>query len=322
MKVLDVSAGQDVTPIFFGCPALSTIRKKDLFRSHTHSFSAYQSLIKYQVAILKEKIVESTGNRNDNINETKNPHGYTHWKDISRTAYLKEREKWKVPEEEDVNTFVDLRKPIVNQICHLTGNKYERWIHSNPYMSTDSPQFFESPVLESCSRAHWYYVPMIWVPVALASLCFSATRPSVTLQSSDSSTLRYNVGSIIPYTLVGYILWILLEYSVHRFLFHLSPISSWGKKLHFVVHGCHHKFPMDKMRLVRFDIEFSSPLQFTMQWKSFLHVMFMLKCFHLGIPPNRCCSSSFHSQCVSPLNLSELCSTRYIQWLRLRIRDL
>ncbi len=41
-----------------------------------------------------------------------------------------------------------------------------------------------------------------------------------------------------------------LEYSIHRFLFHARSTSYWGITLHFLFHGCHHKFPMDAERLV------------------------------------------------------------------------
>ena len=41
-----------------------------------------------------------------------------------------------------------------------------------------------------------------------------------------------------------------LEYSIHRWAFHAEPRSWWGITLHFALHGCHHKFPMDALRLV------------------------------------------------------------------------
>jgi len=49
---------------------------------------------------------------------------------------------------------------------------------------------------------------------------------------------------------VGVFLWTLLEYVLHRFLFHLVPTSPAGKLRAFMTHGYHHEFPDDKMRLV------------------------------------------------------------------------
>lgn len=42
----------------------------------------------------------------------------------------------------------------------------------------------------------------------------------------------------------------LLEYTLHRFLFHLEPSDPFWNALHFLSHGCHHKYPHDDLRLV------------------------------------------------------------------------
>ncbi len=44
--------------------------------------------------------------------------------------------------------------------------------------------------------------------------------------------------------------WQLLEYTVHRFVFHARLTSPLGITFHFLFHGCHHKYPMDRLRLV------------------------------------------------------------------------
>nr|GMD99605.1 dihydroceramide fatty acyl 2-hydroxylase FAH1-like [Ipomoea batatas] len=44
--------------------------------------------------------------------------------------------------------------------------------------------------------------------------------------------------------------WTLLEYSLHRFLFHVKTRGYWANTFHYLMHGCHHKHPMDGMRLV------------------------------------------------------------------------
>ena len=50
--------------------------------------------------------------------------------------------------------------------------------------------------------------------------------------------------------LCGILLWQLTEYCIHRFLFHIEPSSYWGITFHFTFHGCHHKWPLDSLRLV------------------------------------------------------------------------
>jgi len=50
---------------------------------------------------------------------------------------------------------------------------------------------------------------------------------------------------------LGLLAWTLLEYGLHRFLFHLAPEPTFESKFRqFMVHGYHHEFPNDRMRLV------------------------------------------------------------------------
>ena len=50
--------------------------------------------------------------------------------------------------------------------------------------------------------------------------------------------------------LVGVLVWTLLEYIIHRYVFHYEPKSRLGKQFHFIVHGVHHDYPNDARRLV------------------------------------------------------------------------
>ena len=53
--------------------------------------------------------------------------------------------------------------------------------------------------------------------------------------------------------LAGNILWTILEYTFHRFIFHVDhylPEANWALFLHFLLHGYHHYLPMDRLRLV------------------------------------------------------------------------
>jgi len=49
---------------------------------------------------------------------------------------------------------------------------------------------------------------------------------------------------------VGYLLWTLLEYFGHRFIFHVRPMSRLGNWIQFLIHGVHHEHPDDALRLV------------------------------------------------------------------------
>mmetsp|Transcript_39096 Transcript_39096/g.59625 ORF Transcript_39096/g.59625 Transcript_39096/m.59625 type:complete len:175 (-) Transcript_39096:36-560(-) len=53
----------------------------------------------------------------------------------------------------------------------------------------------------------------------------------------------------------GVVFWSFAEYCLHRFMFHCEDLSLFPKfskfyAIHFLVHGIHHAFPQDRMRLV------------------------------------------------------------------------
>ena len=56
--------------------------------------------------------------------------------------------------------------------------------------------------------------------------------------------------TVLAFFVVGILSWTLLEYIIHRYVFHYEPKTRWGKLLHFIVHGVHHDYPNDTTRLV------------------------------------------------------------------------
>jgi dihydroceramide fatty acyl 2-hydroxylase len=49
---------------------------------------------------------------------------------------------------------------------------------------------------------------------------------------------------------VGYCVWTLFEYWLHRMVFHFEPEDGLGARLHWMIHGVHHDHPNDPLRLV------------------------------------------------------------------------
>nr|KJB29862.1 hypothetical protein B456_005G121600 [Gossypium raimondii] len=66
--------------------------------------------------------------------------------------------------------------------------------------------------------------------------------------------MSVRMGHTLPQTALmvafGIFLWTFVEYVLHRFLFHIETKSYWGNTIHYLLHGCHHKHPMDGLRLV------------------------------------------------------------------------
>lgn len=52
---------------------------------------------------------------------------------------------------------------------------------------------------------------------------------------------------------IGMLVWTFIEYALHRWLFHVDdilPDNGWALTGHFLLHGVHHRIPMDRHRLV------------------------------------------------------------------------
>ncbi|CAL4890768.1 unnamed protein product [Urochloa decumbens] len=130
---------------------------------------------------------------------------------------------------------VDLDKPLVFQVGHLE-EQYQEWVHQ-PIVSKEGPRFFENDVLEFLTRTKWWVIPLIWLPVVCWCL-------------STSIQMGRTITEVAIMVVFGIILWTLIEYVLHRFLFHIKTKSYWGNTAHYLLHGCHHKHPMDGLRLV------------------------------------------------------------------------
>lgn len=97
---------------------------------------------------------------------------------------------------------------------------------------------FDNPILEWGSRVHPVVPPLIYLPVIGYLL----------VRAVDHEHL--SGAAVAAVFALGIVFWSLVEYLLHRFVFHLEPDSRWGRRMHFIIHGVHHDFPHDPMRLV------------------------------------------------------------------------
>ncbi|RXK37214.1 oxidoreductase [Tremella mesenterica] len=211
---------------------------------HVHSRSAYEMLEEYKIGELggDEKIVSEDWVPDENYHP-------------DETDTLSDYNR---------NKFIDLSQPLLRQVwlAPWTKEYYLSQVH-NPRHLKESARMFEWGFLEGFTRTQWWVVPMIWGPITMFLFYLS------TLQFTDSSVtasqlLTYPLPSLplpsslaIPKTLIcffiGNVIWTLLEYTLHRFLFHIDyylPDTNWAITLHFLLHGVHHYLPMDRLRLV------------------------------------------------------------------------
>lgn len=111
------------------------------------------------------------------------------------------------------------------------------------------------------TRTPWYVVPMIWLPIA-ASLFYRSAQQYTLLEQGKPELVPFRTAVTFTPTAMasttglfalGVFIWTLLEYTLHRFLFHvdeLLPDAGPFLTLHFLLHGIHHYLPMDRLRLV------------------------------------------------------------------------
>lgn len=52
----------------------------------------------------------------------------------------------------------------------------------------------------------------------------------------------------LPFVFLGLVVWTIVEYVLHRFIFHFEPQSALLKQAIFVIHGNHHADPNDPLR--------------------------------------------------------------------------
>lgn len=102
----------------------------------------------------------------------------------------------------------------------------------------ESARLFQSDLLEVFTHVHPTIPLIIYLPV-IGYFVGGAVVDNL-----------LSAGSIIGLFLGGMIVWTITEYLLHRFVFHYEPKSLWGQRLHFLLHGIHHDYPNDSLRLV------------------------------------------------------------------------
>ncbi|RUS24774.1 hypothetical protein BC938DRAFT_473084 [Jimgerdemannia flammicorona] len=136
--------------------------------------------------------------------------------------------------------FLDLTRPLFPQMLHSTYSKefYLKQVH-HPRHIVGSAPIFGPWYLEIFSKTPWWVVPILWLPW----VGYNLWRGSEIIGVQKTAT-GFGIGVFI---------WTLLEYGLHRFLFHVDdwmPDNKWCLIAHFFLHGIHHYIPMDRMRLV------------------------------------------------------------------------
>lgn len=182
--------------------------------SHTHSDSAYEILDESLVGFLvSEKSMNGHANGTANGNgNAKMPNGDV--KVHPRTGMSCEEDLSKETDynmDYKKNKFLDLNRPLFPQLWFggFTKEFYLDQVHRpRHYKGGQSAPLFGN-FLEPLSKTAWYVVPMIWLP------CIAY---GTYIASQGFNNQLYTLG----YWLFGVFFWTIIEYVLHRFLFHLD----------------------------------------------------------------------------------------------------
>ncbi len=101
-------------------------------------------------------------------------------------------------------------------------------------------RLFKHDFLEFFTHISPVTVTVLWAPVIVWLLARAALA-----HREAGFPLYLPLGA-----LGGVFLWTLVEYLVHRFVFHFHPRRAWARRLVFLFHGIHHAQPQCKTRLV------------------------------------------------------------------------
>lgn len=104
-------------------------------------------------------------------------------------------------------------------------------------LNSKTERMFDSDLFEFFSRTPWWVPVVLFVPLIAYAL----------VRSLDLGLSVLQTGGLFA---VGVFIWTLLEYWLHRLVFHYEAHSKFGRKLIWYAHGVHHDWPNDKLRLV------------------------------------------------------------------------
>jgi sterol desaturase/sphingolipid hydroxylase (fatty acid hydroxylase superfamily) len=100
-----------------------------------------------------------------------------------------------------------------------------------------SKTLFKNKIFEKLTRTH----------IAIPLIVFTIISSGLIIYGLDRGLIRPIATPFI--FLAGLIVFTLVEYLMHRFLFHLMPKNEKQEKFAYTIHGVHHDYPKDKDRL-------------------------------------------------------------------------
>lgn len=197
-------AGRDVSEIMEDIP------------SHEHSEAAYEILDEYLVGFVShDPAVKMNGNGHAKSSEANGSASKSADRPVYGSTGMSGEDD--LSKETDMTAdyrthkFLDLNRPLFSQLWYGGFSKefYLQQVHRpRHYKGGESAPLFGN-FLEPLSKTPWWVVPMLWYP----SVTYGAILGYSGLQS---------VPLTLAYFAAGLFIWTLVEYGMHRCLFHVD----------------------------------------------------------------------------------------------------
>lgn len=147
------------------------------------------------------------------------------------------------PTDDSMEHLVDWSRPMLVQIPTL-GKHYVEWVNKPVDRQL---RLFGPAWLENLTKTPWWVVPAFWIPTILYIIHVGVRQHLV----PEPTLVDHLTPTVLGCLAFGVAIWSLLEYSLHRWVFHLDPKENrFLHTFHFLLHGLHHKVPFDPYRLV------------------------------------------------------------------------
>jgi 4-hydroxysphinganine ceramide fatty acyl 2-hydroxylase len=146
---------------------------------------------------------------------------------------------------------VDYERGIFTQLWNrndYTMAEYVQFINEPKHLINPVRccRMFDSDFVEYFSKTPWWVIPVYYYPYLFYMLYLGQTM------TFDAQVAPYWEQGLA--FVVGWLVWTMAENLFHRFVFHAEDywLPEWNKAMamHWMMHGIHHTFPTDGMRLV------------------------------------------------------------------------
>ncbi len=104
--------------------------------------------------------------------------------------------------------------------------------------NSETIRMFKWDWMERLSHVHPATPFVVYIPVVVIALYYAVQQGNLT------------AAQMVTAFVTGMLVWTLMEYLIHRFLFHIPQTNRVFKAIYFYSHGIHHDAPNDATRLV------------------------------------------------------------------------